>query len=413
MHSQFFFKEEMDWSPLECQIWQKHAVFNPRTGALLEPELVPNLTQMCGQPQYSPTRLRLSSAADVYYLPTASTIVRPPSQSGNTPVTAAKAEPITDQMILNLKNALANSVPQSQYQLSDFEIGRRLGAGAFGEVFQAKNLKDGNTVVVKIISKTNLKKKGLGQEDVNAEVAVLEHLSSICHPYILCYSAYIEDDNNYYIVTEYLGHHENLLDFVKKHQLTPQQKATIMNYLREGLLQIHAAGVAHRDIKPENIMIETSTLIPTYIDFGLACIGSACTTHKAAGTVTYMAPEIAKGITQTEQYNLKLLQLADIWSLGMTEFYLVRGEDYLELWYQTEFVPLHPEIDRKTLYSRTFSMRIIANYLQTMPMVDLTKYLPSTYYTPILGIFMSIHMALQIDPNKRQILPVQLPAGIF
>jgi serine/threonine protein kinase len=411
--AKIFFKDEMDWSPLECQKWQKHANFNPRTGALLAPELVPNLTQMCGPPEYRKTKLRLSSAADVYYLPTASTIVRPPSQSGNTPVTEAKAEPITDQTILDLKNALVNSVPQTRYQLSDFEIGRRLGAGAFGEVFQAKNLKEDTTVVVKKIGKANLRNKGLGPEDVNAEVAVLEHLSSICHPYVLCYSAYIEDDNYYYIVTEYLGHHENLLDFVKKHPLTPQQKATIMNYLREGLLQIHAAGVAHRDIKPENIMIDTSTLIPTYIDFGLACIESACTTHKAVGTVYYMAPEIAKGISQTEQYNLKSLQQADIWSLGMTEFYLVRGEDYLSEWYLNEFIPFHPNIDQRTLYSAAFSIRAMADHLRTMSRVDLTKYLPGEYYTPILDIFIAIQMALQMDPNKRLTLPVSETPNYF
>src|SRR5581483_8816695 len=120
----------MEWSPLECQTWQKYAAFNPRTGALLEPELVPNLIQMCGQPQHQPTIVRPSSASDVYYLPTAPTIIRPPSQSGHVPVTETKAEPITDQTILDLKNALAHSVPQSKYQLSDFEIGRRLGAGA-------------------------------------------------------------------------------------------------------------------------------------------------------------------------------------------------------------------------------------------------------------------------------------------
>lgn len=411
--AKILFAAEMDWSPLECQTWRKHSTFNPRTGALIKPELVPDLTYFCGQPQYQATIVRPSSASDVYYLPTASTIVRPPSQSGNIPVTETKAEPITDQTILDLKNALAHSVPQNKYQLSDFEIGRRLGAGAFGEVFQAKNLKDGSTVVVKQINKANLKNKGLGREDVNAEVAVLEHLSSICHPYILCYYAYIEDDKNYYIITEYLGHHENLMDFVKKYPLTPQQKMTIMNYLRDGLLQIHAAGVAHRDIKPENILIETTTLIPKYIDFGLACIESACTTHKVVGTVYYMAPEITQGLKQSMQYNLKSLQLADIWSLGMTEFYLVRGEDYLTLWYLNEFVPFHPEIDRETLYSGTFSTRIMAEHLQTMEGVDLTKYLPSKYYIPILGIWMALHMALQIEPNKRQILPVPVTSGMF
>ena len=170
-----------------------------------------------------------------------------------------------------------------------------------------------------------------------------------------------------------------------------------MNSLREGLSEIHTAGIAHRDIKPENIMIDPDTLVPTYIDFGLACLGEACDTNKVGGSFPYMAPEIIYGLTHPVRYNLKSLQEADIWSLGMTEFYLVTGSDYWNLW----FTQTHPEAN----YNQDFTRLVAEEILSPQPL-PLERLLPEEVIRDYPQIYIALQQALQKDPEKRQMLVV-------
>jgi len=248
------------------------------------------------------------------------------------------------------------------------------------------------TTVIKRINKANAINTGMTLDVIKNEIAILDYLGKICRPYILCFRAFAETPDHYYVITDYLRGW-NMYDFIRDIPLTPNQKKSIMNKLRLGLQTIHAAGVAHRDIKPDNIMLDVETLTPTYIDFGLACEGKTCQTDKAVGTPQYQAPEIYKGIFSNIQYDLPSLQLADIWSLGLTEFYLIRGEDYWELWYKA---------NNKT------GDYIVAIYesIVTPDPLNLTSYLPATIQKDYPEITVALEAACQKNPGDRQLLPV-------
>ena len=76
-----------------------------------------------------------------------------------------------------------------------------------------------------------------------------------------------------------------------------------------GLGAIHNVGVVHRDIKLKNVMISgTGNLL--ICDFGLAkWLGRKQKTGTICGTLSYMAPEVARG----ENYGHSV----DFWSLGV------------------------------------------------------------------------------------------------
>ena len=88
----------------------------------------------------------------------------------------------------------------------------------------------------------------------------------------------------------------------------------IVRQIASGLAAAHEAGVVHRDLKPANIMIEAegNALI---MDFGIArstsgVTGPSMTAGGAiVGTIEYMAPEQASGVTVDHR--------ADIYSLGL------------------------------------------------------------------------------------------------
>jgi serine/threonine-protein kinase len=107
------------------------------------------------------------------------------------------------------------------------------------------------------------------------------------------------------------------------HQLTLDQKVTIVRQVALALFAAHRMGIIHRDIKPSNIMVEPrddGSYHPYVMDFGLAremAQPGETATGVIEGTPSYMAPEQARG----DHKNLD--RRVDIYSLGATLYHLI------------------------------------------------------------------------------------------
>jgi calcium-dependent protein kinase len=191
-----------------------------------------------------------------------------------------------------------------------------LGAGAYGNVYSAFDMKRNMQVVIKKISKERIP-----LEELRAEVNILKHLQQSCDINILCYIDFKEDNQFYYIITEYLNKYIDLFLFIEKYCPIGEEKLVkLITNLLIGLKEIHKRDVAHRDIKPENILVNPKTLEIKYIDFGLSCL-KIC--KHLVGTEEFIAPEII--LEEIGEYHDIPLDLqgwmkADYWSLGMTIF---------------------------------------------------------------------------------------------
>ena len=103
-----------------------------------------------------------------------------------------------------------------------------------------------------------------------------------------------------------------------KQRLLPDEFYRISNAIGQALFYCHSRSVAHRDIKPQNIFVNTFGL-PILGDFGLAQIYSQhAKDSEMCGSLFYAAPEIFNS-NSYDPFK------ADVWSLGITFYYMASG----------------------------------------------------------------------------------------
>ncbi|MGH2873542.1 MAG: serine/threonine-protein kinase, partial [Solirubrobacteraceae bacterium] len=190
--------------------------------------------------------------------------------------------------------------------LDRYRLGRRLGSGAFGSVWLARDERLEREVAVKILDRERVG----GRFEREARVA-----ARLAHPAIVTlYEAAIDDDGAY-LVSE-LVRGSTLDRLLAAGLLSDRQIVQIGISLCDALAHAHGQGVVHRDVKPSNVLIPDPPLPagpPAKLtDFGIASVagGDALTaTGDVLGTLAYMAPEQAAGLEAGPAADLYALAL--------------------------------------------------------------------------------------------------------
>jgi hypothetical protein len=184
-------------------------------------------------------------------------------------------------------------VDVSELLLGRYRLGRRLGSGAFGTVFQAKDERLDRTVAIKVIPRSLVVSARFEREARAA--ARLQHPGIV-----LLYEAAVDDDGAY-LVSE-LVHGKTLQRLLADGELSDREILEIGVTLCDALAHAHAEGVIHRDVKPSNVLVPRRRADPAgaakLTDFSVAeLIGSETLTRTGdvIGTEAYMAPEQAAG----------------------------------------------------------------------------------------------------------------------
>ncbi|MCX4247352.1 serine/threonine-protein kinase [Paraliomyxa miuraensis] len=186
-----------------------------------------------------------------------------------------------------------------------YRLGRELGAGAFGTVYEAEDPELDRKVAVKILGVRSSKEAAR----VTREAQVLATLS---HPNVVQVFEVgeLDEGRSLYVVME-LVDGTTLRQWLAEGRRSWREVIDVTLGAAEGLMAAHRAGIIHRDFKPDNVLIGADGR-PRVIDFGLARpIGGAddssgstlpsgaspqlTATGQVMGTPAYMAPEVFAG----------------------------------------------------------------------------------------------------------------------
>ena len=243
-----------------------------------------------------------------------------------------------------------------------FRVKRRLGAGAFGVVFEAWDERDRRTVAIKVLR--------IAEADALYRFKKsFRSLTDIRHPNLVAFYELLTREDRW-LVTMELVHGIDFLEYVRgapwnnpsggensrtsitstviepippldpnlpsapisaqlddadrvdPDRVDPDRVRRALVQLTHGLAALHGHGRLHRDIKPSNLLVTGEDRL-VLLDFGLVAeltpvdVDGSKTSSHLVGTPIYMAPEQALGIAP--------LPANDWYSVGVMLFQALTG----------------------------------------------------------------------------------------
>eukprot|EP01103_Thecamoeba_quadrilineata_P008570 TRINITY_DN18303_c0_g1_i1.p1 TRINITY_DN18303_c0_g1~~TRINITY_DN18303_c0_g1_i1.p1 ORF type:complete len:459 (-),score=86.76 TRINITY_DN18303_c0_g1_i1:1282-2616(-) len=196
---------------------------------------------------------------------------------------------------------------------------KKIGQGAFGEVYWAVDSRVNKAVAIK--------KMSLSQNNIKHLITEVYIQKTCYHPNIVhLLDCYLIGDQ-FWVVLEYMGGGSltTILEQFPNVQLTEPQIAYICLESLKSLSYMHTLHRLHRDIKSDNILIGDNGEVKL-ADFGFAAqlTTKQMKRNTVIGTPYWMAPELI----ESHDYGPKV----DVWSMGIMVREMLEGEPpYMDL----------------------------------------------------------------------------------
>lgn len=223
--------------------------------------------------------------------------------------------------------------------LGDYQVVREIGRGGMGVVYEARHLRLGRRVALKMIKSGDL----ASGEERRRFLAEAQHVASLQHPNIVQIYEVGEQAGRPFLALEFIEG-ISLEKRLSRSPLPPIEAAHLVETLARAMHFAHQRNIVHRDLKPANVLLVSGRVVsgewpedatpgthhspltthqPKIADFGLAkrLDGPEGQTHTGAvlGTPPYMAPEQAAGRVR------EISPATDIYALGAILYETLTG----------------------------------------------------------------------------------------
>ncbi|XP_054711276.1 ribosomal protein S6 kinase alpha-5-like [Uloborus diversus] len=207
--------------------------------------------------------------------------------------------------------------------ISDFDLLKVLGTGAYGKVFLVRKLRGndrGKLYAMKVLKKASIVQKQKTLEHAKTERQVLEAIRQ--SPFLVTLHYAFQTDAKLHLILDYVSGGELFTHLYQKDHFTEDQVRIYVGEIILALEHLHRLGIIYRDIKLENILLDSEGHI-VLTDFGLSKEflphETDQRTYSFCGTIEYMAPEVIKGGSTGHDF------CVDWWSVGVLTYELLTG----------------------------------------------------------------------------------------
>lgn len=211
-----------------------------------------------------------------------------------------------------------------KHVLRKYEVGQKVGKGAYGIVWKAIDKKTGRTVALKKIF--DAFQNSTDAQRTFREIMFLHELNAHHHENIIRLLNVLKADNDkdIYLIFEYME--INLHAVIRANILEEVHKKYILYQAVKALYYMHTGDLLHRDMKPSNLLLNSDCHVKI-CDFGLARSVADIEDEKRDAPVLtdyvatrwYRAPEILLGST-------RYTKGVDMWSIGCILGELLGGQ---------------------------------------------------------------------------------------
>lgn len=207
--------------------------------------------------------------------------------------------------------------------IGGFRLGRQLGAGGMGTVYEAQQLRPQRTVALKTLAVRFPSERARRRFEDEADI-----LARLRHPAIAqvfeAGTARVAEAEVPWFAMELVEAPRTIDRFAREHELDPRAIVVLLHRVCDAVRYAHQRGVIHRDLKPANVLVDRQGQ-PKVIDFGIARLRERDTvarftrTGEILGTLSYMSPERLERVDEQDD------TVADVYALGVILYEMLAG----------------------------------------------------------------------------------------
>lgn len=160
---------------------------------------------------------------------------------------------ITKETMEESQIMMKSIIFEKKLGIEDFELGKCVGSGKFGDVFICRHKITGTLFALKKIFKSEIQSYNM-IEQFTRELRIHYRLD---HPNIIKLYTHFDDEYHLFLLMEYCE--GGVL--MNKLKCGEQAASRYIDQTIDAVEYLHRLKIAHRDIKPENIVLQLNVLI--------------------------------------------------------------------------------------------------------------------------------------------------------